>query len=209
MSTKTVRKDNDVLTYGRNFNTVAEARKTELGVTDQDLTQLTQLLKEYSDAIELATTLRVKSAAATTAKDTARTKVLDKTRKMTNKVKGEDDVPPALKRELGITIPEASTRNTLLPVTPADLVANLKTDGSVELYWLSNGNTTRTQYILEMQPDQSQAWTVVDVVSKTSFLHKEPPPAVDLKYRVSARRRGEISPPSNTATATLRRPVVG
>ena len=206
MSTNSVRKDNEVQTFGKNFCTVAETNKTDLGLTDQDVTQLADLLTEYNSAVELANKLKIEAAAATKAKDEAKQKFLDKTKKSRNKVNGTDGVPDALKAKLGITIPNSS-RNALLPSIPADIVANLKTDGSVEIYWLRNGNTPATQYILEMLPDQSTTWTVVDVISRTSFLHKEPPPVAEIKYRVSARRRQDVSPPSNMATVILRKSI--
>ena len=83
---------------------------------------------------------------------------------------------------------------------PSNLVATLQFDGSVELNWNCNGNSPQTQYVVECRDEMDSNWTVLDVITKTSYIHKIANPKKDLRYIVKARRDGKISYPSNIAS---------
>lgn len=83
---------------------------------------------------------------------------------------------------------------------PSNLVATLQFDGSVELNWNCNGNSSQTKYVVECMDEKDVNWTVLDVITKTSYIHKIANPKKGLRYIIKARRDGKISYPSNIAS---------
>ncbi len=83
---------------------------------------------------------------------------------------------------------------------PSNLVATLQFDGSVELNWNCNCNSSQTQYVIECMDEKDGNWTVLDLITKTSYIHKIANPKKGLRYIIKARRDGKISYPSNEAS---------
>ena len=83
---------------------------------------------------------------------------------------------------------------------PSNLVATLQFDGSVALNWNCNGNSSQTQYVVECKDEKDVNWTVLDVITKTSYIHKIANHNKGLRYIIKARRDGKISYPSNIAS---------
>jgi hypothetical protein len=208
MSTTNKLTDSDYLVFARNYLTVAEAKQQEIGLSDGDIAELRNLVQSFADKLAMSNALKIRSSAAVVEKDDKRTALSGKVRRLSNKISGEEGVPDATRTELGLFV-QGAARTALSPNTPYDLVANLLTVGSVEIYWNRAQNSERTLYVLEMQTERTDAaWVTLDILHPVKFLHKNPPDANRISYRVRARRRNELSAPSNTATVELRKTIV-
>ena len=192
------RKDADLIAWLANFLTIANANLAALGLVAGDLTPITALQPTYSTNLNDVETKKAALAASVDTKDATKDSIIDKVRIVVNKIQANPLVTPALKSQLGISTHEGG-QYPAFPNPPADLVAELLPDGSVELDWSRNGNAPATQFIVETMIGAATEWTLLDVVTKTSYVHSGFAPGVQIKYIVKARRGDDTSGASNMA----------
>lgn len=191
-------KDAEFIAWLANFLTSATANLTALGLIAGDLTPISLLQPTYSTNLNDVEAKKAALAAAVDTKDATKDSIIQKVRVVVNKIQANPAVTPALKSQLGITTHDGG-HYPVSPVPPNELVAELLPDGSVELDWNRNGNAPATQFVIEAMIGANINWTLLNVVTKTSFVHTGIQPGLPIKYIVKARRGNETSGPSNIA----------
>lgn len=131
-------------------------------------------------------------------KDATKDSIIQKVRVVVNKIQANPAVAPAMKSQLGISTHQGGTYPSH-PIPPMELVAVLLPDGNIELDWSRNGNAPGTQFVIEYCLMPTGTWTLLNVVTKTSFIHSGHPVGSPIQYWVKARKGSETSGPSNIA----------
>ncbi len=90
-------------------------------------------------------------------------------------------------------------RTVSAPVPPTDLVASADAAGTNSLRWNGAGNASGIQFVIEARIGTALGYSLVDVVSATSYRHIDRTPGQPVLYRVRARRGSQTSDPSNIA----------
>ncbi len=191
-------KDADFIAWLANFLTVANANLAALGLIAGDLTPISTLQPTYSTNLNDVEAKKAALASAVDTKDATKDAIIQKLRIVVNKIQANPAVTPALKLQLGIS-PRDGSHYPVSPVPPNELVAELLPDGSIELDWSRNGNAPGTQFVIEYSIPPNLQWILLNVVTKTSFVHSGHPVGLPIQYIVKARRGDETSGPSNIA----------
>ena len=191
-------KDADFIAWLANFITIATANTAALGLIAGDLTPISTLQPTYSTNLNDVEAKKAALASAVDTKDATKDSIIQKVRVVVNKIQANPAVTPALKLQLGIS-PRDGSHYPVSPVPPNELVAELLPDGSIELDWSRNGNAPGTQFVIEYCLVPSTTWALLDVVTKTSFIHIGHPLGLPIQYIVKARKGSETSGPSNIA----------
>ncbi|MCX6153193.1 MAG: hypothetical protein NT007_03425 [Candidatus Kapabacteria bacterium] len=131
-------------------------------------------------------------------KDATKDSIIQKVRVVVNKIQANPAVTPALKSQLGISTHEGGSYPQH-PIPPSELVAELLPDGNIELDWSRNGNAPGTQFVVEYSIPPYSQWILLNVVTKTSFIHIGHPLGLPIQYIVKARKGSETSGASNIA----------
>lgn len=191
-------KDADFIAWLANFLTIANANLVPLGLIAGDLTPITALQPTYSTYLNDVEAKKAALASSVDTKDATKDSIIQKVRVVVNKIQANPAVTPALKSQLGISTHEGG-HYPVSPVPPSELVAELLPDGNIELDWSRNGNAPGTQFVIEYSLFPTGNWTLLNVVTKTSFVHSGHPLGIPIQYWVKARKGSETSHPSNIA----------
>ena len=92
-----------------------------------------------------------------------------------------------MKSQLGISTREGG-QYPQNPIAPTRLVANLLPDGRIKLHWDRNGNAPNVLFIIEYRLMPAGNWTLLDFVTKTSYIHAGYPIGTTIEYLVKARK---------------------
>ncbi len=181
-----------------NFNTVIEANKVELNVSNDQVLEMLGLQTGHNTALtekQSADELKQSKTA------NLRQKRRDAMKKVAfyNKIfKADENIPTSLIELAGFDandgIPTSST-----PQQPINLVANGFSNGNNELKWNKNGNKPNTVYIIEGRLESEANFSFVGTTTKQKFAHKNQTPGARMFYRVKAQRHDQESTFSNTA----------
>ncbi|MBS4013349.1 MAG: hypothetical protein KGZ97_06270 [Bacteroidetes bacterium] len=199
-------KDADFVPWLANFLTVANANLVPLGLVAGDLTPITALQPTYSTNLNDVEAKKAALASAVDTKDTTKDSIIDKVRVVVNKIQANPSVAPALKLQLGIS-PRDGSHYPVSPIPPNELIAELLPDGSIELDWSRNGNAPGTQFVIEYSIPPNLQWILLNVVTKTSYVHSGHPVGIPIQYLVKARKGSETSSPSNIAVVNAGGPA--
>jgi hypothetical protein len=191
-------KDADFIAWLANFLTVANANLIPLGLIAADLTPVSTLQPTYSAQLNDVEAKKAALAGAVETKDATKDSVIQKLRLLVNKIQVNPAVTPALKSQLGISTREGG-QYPQHPVAPDQLVAQLLPGGAIELDWNRNGNAPGTQFVIEYCLIPIGKWTLLNVVTKTNYVHDGHPLGSPIQYRVKARKANETSGQSNIA----------
>lgn len=191
-------KDADFIAWLANFLVVANANLVPLGIIAGDLTPISTLQPTYSTNLNDVEAKKAALASAVDTKDATKDSIIDKVRLVVNKIQANPAVTTALKLQLGIS-PRDGSHYPVSPVPPNELVAELLPDGSIELDWSRNGNSPGTQFVIEYSIPPNTQWILLNVITKTSYVHSGHPVGLPIQYLVKARKGDETSGPSNIA----------
>lgn len=191
-------KDADFVAWLANFVTIATANTAALGLVAGDLTPISTLQPTYSTNLNDVEAKKAVLASAVDTKDATKDSIIDKVRLVVNKIQANPAVTTALKLQLGIS-PRDGSHYPVSPVPPNELVAELLPDGSIELDWSRNGNSPGTQFVIEYSIPPNTQWILLNVITKTSYVHSGHPVGLPIQYLVKARKGDETSGPSNIA----------
>ena len=191
-------KDADFIAWLANFVTIATANTAALGLVAGDLTPISTLQPTYSTNLNDVEAKKAALASAVDTKDATKDSIIQKVRVVVNKIQANPAVTPALKSQLGISTHEGGTYPQH-PIPPSELVAELLPDGNIELDWSRNGNAPGTQFVIEYSIPPYSQWILLNVVTKTSFIHIGHPLGLPIQYIVKARKGSETSGASNIA----------
>ncbi|MCX6154069.1 MAG: fibronectin type III domain-containing protein, partial [Candidatus Kapabacteria bacterium] len=169
-----------------------------LGLIAGDLTPISTLQPSYSTELLDVEAKKAAAAAAVQTKDATKDSIIEKVRLVVNKIQVNPAVTPALKSQLGISTHQGGSYPAH-PVPPSELIAQLLADGSIELDWSRNGNAPQTQFVIEYNVMGTGPWVLLDVITKTSYVHTAHPVGHPIQYWVKARKGTETSGPSNIA----------
>ena len=191
-------KDAELVVWLGNFITVANANLATLGIVATDVDPIKALQPIYSTNLNDVETKKAALSASVETKDATKDSIIQKVRLLVNKIQANPAVTPSLKAQLGISTRTGST-NPQHPVAPTDLVAELQSDGSVNLTWNRNGNAPRIQFVIESIVGTGTDWVLLDVVTRTNYTHLGVSPGEQVKYCIKARKGTETSGSSNLA----------
>ena len=190
--------DRELLAWLKNFTTTATANKSTLGLTEAELTEMTDARNTLDAKLTANDTAQRVAIAATEEKNRAHQAAASLARKRARAIQARDSVPDSLRDQLGLTVRDA-TRTSGLPETPPELLATPHADGTNTLKWKAGGNKPGTQYLIEARTGESAVWALVDAVTKTSYTHTGQTPGQKVRYRVRAKRSDTTSSYSNEA----------
>lgn len=191
-------KDAELVVWLGNFITVANANLAALGIVATDVDPIKALQPTYSTNLNDVETKKAALSASVETKDATKDSIIQKIRLIVNKIQANPAVTPSLKAQLGISTRTGST-NLQHPVAPSDLVAELQSDGSVNLTWNRNANAPRTQFVIESIVGNGTEWSLLDVVTRTNYTHQGIGRGEQIMYRIKARKGNETSGCSNLA----------
>ena len=77
-------------------------------------------------------------------------------------------------------------------------MATLIPESGIELDWSRNGNGPGTQFVIEYRILPSAAWQLLDIITKTSYLHSGVALGAGIEYHIKARKGTQTSAPCNT-----------
>lgn len=141
--------------------------------------------------------------AALEARDAARQTLLDNISLVNSDIYNGNTLP-SLIAAAGLE-PRATTRATLSPQMPLNLLATPDAMGGVVLAWKRNGNPGSATFVVETSND-NENWTLVSTTSKTRFSTFGFTPGHTAYFRVYAQKNGLTSQPSATAAIYLPAP---
>ncbi len=188
-----------LIAWGETFTSVAGQNLTTLKMTATEMAAFGQLVNALKDARAALEVLRSQAKGATMGKDTDRILVESAARQMNLRIQGTAGVSDDLKRQLGLTVRNATParRRPLVPMNPT---VNGYQTGVNALRWERNGNTNGTQFDIEYRAGEVSAFSPLITVTAARFDHQNQTPGVPVTYRIRARRAGFASPFSTEAT---------
>ena len=191
-------RDGDFKEFSLKLVGVVKANLTAYGIT---LAQSDKLELKINDFV-------VKYGAHLTAKDAAQSATADKNdsrtlaekdlREVAQIIQNFPEITPALLEAAGLPVHD-TTPTPITPVSPESLEAYGDDNGENHLEWKAGDNKPGTIYVIEAKIDPNPEFALVDVVTKTKYIHKGQTPGVRVSYRVKAKRGDLISSPSNVA----------
>lgn len=193
-------KEAELVIWLANFVNIANANLVALGLVAADVDPVKSLQPTLTANLNDVEAKLAAYTAAVDTKDATKDSIISKVRILVNKIQANPAVTVALKAQLGISTHEGGTYPQH-PVPPTDLVADLASDGSINLTWNRNGNGPNTQFVIEYSTGAATNWILLDVITKTNYNHKGFSAGVPIKYSVKARKGGETSGTSNIAIA--------
>lgn len=191
-------RDLDFVEWLDNFLSLTSVSPGTVGLTAGEITQITNARDDFRGTLTDLNAARSALESASTAKDTSRATTEALVRQVVRKVQVTSSVTAATRASLRINVRD-STPTTSQPVAPSQLTVTGDANGSHRLVWSRNGNTVGAQFVIEARIGGSTEWSQVDVVTTIKYVHHNQKPGVPVIYRVRARRRRELSEPSNEA----------
>ncbi len=192
-------KDAEFNLWVANFVTVANANLVALGLDAGDMTPIVNNQTTFDSKLTEVETKKASLAGSVSDKDAAKKSLISAIRLIVNQIQANPAVTTGLKSQLGISTREGG-QYPASPVPPDQLIAELLPDGSIELDWNRNNNAPGTQFVIEAQIGTNQNFVMIDIVTRTSYIHRGITPGEKITYAVRARKNNETSAPSNKAT---------
>jgi hypothetical protein len=136
---------------------------------------------------------------AVAAKDAARLAVENELRPTVQLIQLDALVTDATRLDAGLPVRD-TIRTTSAPTPALELVATPSADGTNALKWKSGANAAGVRFEIQAKVGTAAGFSTVDVVTATSFVHKNQTPGVRVEYRVVTRRGDLVAAASNPAT---------
>lgn len=181
-----------------NFQTVAAANATALGLDPAELTSISDATTEFNNSFAAQETARAAAIGATALADQGWRQALDLVASFNAQFQAIPGISPELLAELGLSVPGGGG-GTVPVYAPSDLSALGCSDGINTLKWNRNGNESGTVYVIEAAYDGTSDWQIVDNSTRIRYSHSGQEPGRFVRYRVIAQRGATKSGPSNTA----------
>lgn len=168
--------------------------KTTLGMTAQQVTDLTNLCNAYITQYNAANTARLAAKAAVASKDANKKTALTSLYSYVKTWRANAAIPDSLLEQLMVA-PHNVSGTTTPPVTPLDLVAFSDGQGNIELRWKKSTNKSGTQFVIEQRTSPTEDWTLAGVTTKQKY-ELTRTPGEYVAFRIIAVRGGMTSNPS-------------
>lgn len=181
-----------------NFQTVAAANATALGLDTAELLEISTAKSQYEAAFANQESARAAAKGATALCDQEWGDALATVSKFNAMIQAIPGISPELLGELGLNVPGGGGS---IPVfSPTNLSALGCSNGVNTLKWDRNGNESGGTYVIEAAYDGTNTWQIVDTSTRTKFDHTNQEPGRFVRYRVYAQRGQSKSNPSGTAS---------
>jgi hypothetical protein len=186
-------------TWLAGFVAYCVANEKELGLTPEVIAGITALRDSYSEAFKESFALKQALKGATKQKVTARKEATDAVRSLANQFKANPAISQYSLGELGLLTSKESH--------PVRSVTGLNfrgfDNGTNQLKWNRNGNSSDTVFLVEYSLDFGTTWFLAGAVSRVKFNHEGQVPGRTVYYRVFANRSGVTSAPTKSVAAYL------
>lgn len=183
-----------------------DTNKAALGLSEPDITALTDAIEAATAALDAADGARIASKGATTTFKTSsrslRTLVSDAVRTIQFTAKSTEN--PSLYGLADIPEPQPRSAHGPTPGKPGDIRAFVNANGSITLTWKSNNPAGCANVIFQIKRslDGSENFTLVDTVGERTFNDATiPVGATSVSYIITGKRGGMTGPMSDAFTA--------
>ncbi|MCC6402683.1 MAG: hypothetical protein IT207_01600 [Fimbriimonadaceae bacterium] len=190
--------DDQLAAWLTNFNTVAAANATPLGLDPAELTQISNAKTNFQNALNAKVAASATALAATSTKNQNRVTSLATIRVFVNGWYAAGNVSDNLLLQLGL-VPHDQGGSSVPVFVPANLVCN-PCNVTNKLQWGRAGNAEGTNFVIEQMLPGGQ-WTYLDSTTKTRYSVQDAVPGQQVSYRVYSQRGNDRSGYSNVVTA--------
>jgi len=195
------RKDCDLVAWLQRFVAELENEPAAFGLDDAELKRAREASDSFCQSVRHALAAHRRAQGAVATKNHERNAVEETVRMLARKIQANPNVPDGAKQRLGLRVRTRKHESTR-PQTPTALVAEPLASGSVVLKWKGNGNKPGTVYLIETRSGPAACgsmWQFVDVETRIRYSHHGVVMGQPAAYRVTAKRLGVVSSPSNLA----------
>lgn len=189
-------KDALYLSWGQNFANVASNNGPALHLTSAEITALNLVFDAFAGAYASSEAQKAVTKGLVAQKTATRKTSETAIRNIARKVLADATISPSLKGELGLN-PNPTPGGIVSP--PVDLTATGYANGTNALKWKRAGNVQGTIFMVEAKIGTATSFSFVAAVTAAKFNHMGQTPGEQIVYRVSAKRGGVQSGPSNEA----------
>ncbi len=189
-------KEGDIVPWTENFITVANANLATLGLVALDITTITTKKTDYSTKLNTSIAKQAEAKAATEAKNTSKSGLVDNIRLLARQIQARPGVPDNLKEQLGLNVPDSSP-SPVNPLPPLNLSGNIGTGGLANIKWSRNGNPFGTTFLIESSNNFETGWKIIGTTTKTTYETPIVATSGHNYFRVKAQRGEIISESSN------------
>jgi hypothetical protein len=173
------------------FNNVCNINKTELGLSNADLTAIGNAYGQFSDDMVALDSAKSAYQGIVTGKNKTKSGSTTVVRTFARKFKANPAVSEATLRSLGIV-----ANNSVTPVVPVtNLVVTGCDDGVNKLKFDRATNSQGTMFIIEYREEGQSDWKFAASITRTTFNHEDQTPGQKQYYRVISTRAGKSSTP--------------
>lgn len=191
--------DKDVPPYTKNFAEVANANRTVLDITEEDITSITDKTTALENSIANVVAKETALKEAVQQKYLFRGALEEVIKDLTYSFQKNKAVTDALRAALNITIKDI-VPSPLVTHQPQELDAEALASGTVRMNWRKGENKYGVDYVIEMRKEGQAEFQFVDQVRATKYDHKGQKPGEFKIYRIKARKGDAYSEPSNEAS---------
>lgn len=190
-------KETELPIWSATFVANLGTHKTQLGLTDSDIANISTLLTAFNTALSNLDDAKKAQNTATQTKKAAQKSLVAAERALIRRVQAAPGATTAIRTALGIN--QRTGQKTKTPPTiPTEVTATAFADGTNVIKWNRNANKPATTFVIEMMKADDTDWSFVDTTTKTKFAHENQMPGVTVSYRVTATRADMTSTPSAT-----------
>jgi len=182
--------DADFAVWAANLIKKATDNKAALDLSDARLAALEGKITNFDENLALKRRKKDESKAQTTLVKGLRSDLNGEMSLLNSEFKAIDDLPPDILEEMGLT-PNKKRSASVAPFEPSELIVSGTSDGVNSLKWNRNGNRPGTMFIIEARIGEADDWAMIDVVTGSTYKHRNQKPGVTAQYRVKA-KRGEL-----------------
>ncbi len=181
----------------KNFINKSNAYLAQLDLTASQTADLQTKLTAFETNLDLKQEKKEESSAQNELVRVDRRELNKIVGLLNNGFKGIDGLPTNILEELGLSVSDGPSAPTQ-PNAPVDLVVTGTSEGTNHLKWKRNGNRQGTLFVIEGKIGDATTWSIVGVVTSSSYDHTNQTPGVKAQYRIKAKRGDLESGPSNT-----------
>lgn len=172
-----------------NFVAKCELYETELGLDSETFGEISLAAQTFSTSLTTVEQTKETLKGQVAGKDANRRSSTATVRAFAKQFKAIPGIPPTILNALGIV--STSTATPVVPVT--NLTVNGCDDGVNTLKWNRSTNSQGTMFVIESSLTGTGGWDLVDVVTKTSYEHKDQTPGQRQFYRIKSKRANVTS----------------
>ncbi len=192
------KRDRDAEGYIDAVTDVVEVDETVYGLAAGSFAPVRSALVAFAAALGAADAAKSAAQIAVADKDNKRAQLEAAFRPLCNQIKAAPVVTDELLAQASLPIRD-TVRTAAAPIAAAGVVARGGADGTNLITWQPNGNSAGARYRVESRTSPTGEFTLLDVVTATSFRHAGAGAGTYREYRIVTTRSNQSAAPSNTA----------